>query len=467
MIGQTVGHYKILDRLGKGGMGEVYRAEDVTLKRQIALKVLPPDLAGSQQRLKRFRREAEVVASLNHPNIVVIHSVEEADGINFLTMELIEGKPLNRVIPAGGLPLDEYFEIAVPLADALSAAHEKGIVHRDLKPDNIMVNDRGTVKVLDFGLAKLASPEESIDSTNLPTETLTNQGQIQGTVPYMSPEQVRGREIDHQSDIFSLGVVLHEMATGRRLFRGESSADTVTAILTKEPKPISEVRPDLPFHLSRIISHSLVKEQDHRYQSTKDLRDELEGLKREVETGRIRTGSLSQEDVDIGQVGRRSRKWKIAGAVALVVLLAVVVAVVVRILTKPPTMTGDKVIAVLPFENLTGDPSQSYVGEGLAAGMITQLSEVSGLSVVGRSETWSLRDENLSARQVGKRLGVEMVVEGGLLAGEGVRANVTLTDAQTGLVLWSDNFVGDRTRLIELQKQMTRQVTRYLSITVS
>jgi serine/threonine protein kinase/tetratricopeptide (TPR) repeat protein len=461
MIGQTVGHYKILDRLGAGGMGEVYRAEDSVLKRQVALKVLPPEVAGSQERLKRFRREAELVASLNHPNIVVIYSVEEAESIRFLTMELIEGQPLNRVIPADGLPVEEYFDIAVPLADALSVAHEQGIVHRDLKPDNIMVSDRGVVKVLDFGLAKPSSPAEDFDSTNLPTETLTSEGKIQGTVPYMSPEQVRGLELDHQSDIFSLGIVLHEMATGRRLFHGESSADTVTAILTKEPDSVAEVRPELPFHLSRIISHCLVKNQAHRYQSTGDLRDELVGLKREVESGRIRTGSLSKTDIDSKDGQVRWGRWILAG----LLLVAVVTGLI--LLLPPPVETARAALAVMPFENLTGDPNRSYVGEGLSAGMITQLSEVRGLTVVGRSEAWSLRNEGLTSRQVGKRLGVEMVVEGGLLPSEGIRADITLTDARTGLVLWSESFVGDRSEIFEVEKQITQSLTQFLSIPLS
>ncbi len=462
MIGQTVGHYKILDRLGAGGMGEVYRAEDSVLKRQVALKVLPPEVAGSQERLKRFRREAELVASLNHSNIVVIYSVEEVDGIHFFTMELIEGRPLHRIIPADGLPVEEYFDIAVPLADALAVAHEQGVVHRDLKPDNIMVSDRGVVKVLDFGLAKPVSPAEDFDSTNLPTETLTSQGKIQGTVPYMSPEQVRGREIDHQSDIFSLGIVLHEMATGKRLFHGDSSADMVTAILTKEPDPVAEARPDLPFHLGRIISHCLVKDQSHRYQSTQDLRDELAGLKKEVESGRIRTGSLPGSGLDSEKTQAKWGKWIASG---LVLALAVVALI---LMFAPKAETADTAaIAVMPFENLTGDPGRSYVGEGLSAGLITQLSEVGKLSVVGRSEAWSLRNENLTARQIGKRLGVEMVIEGGLLPGPELRVDVALTDGRSGLVLWSESFVGGRAQIFEIEKQITRSLTKFLEIPLS
>jgi len=216
MVGQTLGHYKILELLGKGGMGEVYRAEDTTLDREVALKILPPELAESQERLDRFQREAKTLAALDHPNIVHIYTVEEADGVRFLTMHLVEGKQLSELIPKGGMSLDRIFDLAIPLADALATAHEKGVIHRDLKPANIMVTDEGRVKVLDFGLAKLQHDLHTPVATELPTEPLTEEGRIVGTMPYMSPEQLEGAEIDSRSDVFSLGVILYEMATGER-----------------------------------------------------------------------------------------------------------------------------------------------------------------------------------------------------------------------------------------------------------
>ncbi len=227
MIGQTIGHYKIVDKLGAGGMGEVYLAEDTTLKRQIALKVLPPSLAASQERLDRFQREAESLAALNHPNIVHVYTVEEDDGVHFLTMELVEGESLDQAIPPGGLSLDQFFDLAVPLADALSEAHEHGIVHRDLKPANIMLDQKGRPKILDFGLAKLRLPETPEDLSQLPTEAMTQEGRVLGTYPYMSPEQVEGKSVDHRSDIFSFGTVLYEMATGQRPFRGDKVSSLV------------------------------------------------------------------------------------------------------------------------------------------------------------------------------------------------------------------------------------------------
>ncbi|MGB5658410.1 MAG: serine/threonine-protein kinase, partial [Thermoanaerobaculia bacterium] len=215
MIGETLSHYRILDKLGKGGMGEVFLAEDTTLKRKVALKVLPPELATSQERLERFQREAESLASLNHPNIVTIHTVEEDGGVRFLTMEWVDGQTLAELVGKGGIPLERIFEIATPLADALAVAHSKGVVHRDLKPGNVMVTDDGRVKVLDFGLAKLLEEEPDLVATEMATEALTRDGIAMGTIPYMSPEQVQGKAVDHRSDIFSLGIVLYEMSTGK------------------------------------------------------------------------------------------------------------------------------------------------------------------------------------------------------------------------------------------------------------
>ena len=242
LIGQTLAHYRITAAIGAGGMGEVYRATDTKLGRDVALKVLPAEMASSPERLERFQREAKALAALDHPGIVTVYSVEEADGVHFLTMQLVEGQPLDRVVPEGGLAAPQILEIATALADALAAAHEKGIVHRDLKPANVMVTTDGRVKVLDFGLAKMtaAEPTDSSDS-QMPTDLRTREGVVMGTVPYMSPEQVSGLPLDHRTDIFSLGVLLYEMATGRRPFQGRSSAELASAILRDAPPALEEL----------------------------------------------------------------------------------------------------------------------------------------------------------------------------------------------------------------------------------
>ncbi|HVS03808.1 MAG TPA: serine/threonine-protein kinase, partial [Thermoanaerobaculia bacterium] len=336
MIGRTLSHYRITDKLGEGGMGEVYAAEDTTLGRRVALKVLPPEMATRPERLSRFRREAKAVAALNHPNIVTLYSVEEADGQTFLTMELVAGEPLARRIRPGGLPLAELLAIAMPLADALAAAHDGGITHRDLKPANVMVGPDGRLKVLDFGLAKLQEDSSAGDhqATAAMTAGLTAVGSVMGTMPYMSPEQAEGLAVDHRSDLFSFGIILYELATGERPFRGETSAQLVSSILRDRPRDVGQIRGDLPSHLSRILRRCLEKDPDRRYQGARDLRLELEELERLGGT---------------------------AGAKA------------------PPS------VAVLPFLNMSSDPEQDYFCEGIAEELINGLGRIENLRVASRT----------------------------------------------------------------------------------
>src|SRR5262245_21163983 len=295
--GQTLSHYRLIEKIGIGGMGVVYRALDTTLDRLVALKILPPEVTGDAERLERFRREAKAAAALNHPNIVTIHSVEEAGGVHYMTLELVEGRTLDVLIPKEGMAPERLFGIAIPLAAAVSAAHERGIVHRDLKPMNVMVTDAGVVKVLDFGLARLgrpgaaggtgvaAGPAGSGAFDSLPTMTATRQGQILGTIPYMSPEQVQGKPVDHRSDIFSLGIIIYEMAAGRRPFSGDNPAELASSILRDAPPPPTERRPDLPSLLGRVVRRCLEKDPARRYQTAQDVRIELEDLRAEMGAG--------------------------------------------------------------------------------------------------------------------------------------------------------------------------------------
>ena len=283
-VGPPLEKYKIDRQLSTGGMGTVYLAKDTTLHRQVAVKVLTPEWAGDPERFQRFQWEAQVLASLNHPNIVTIYSVEEENDVHFLTMELVEGKTLAELIPSVGLRLDRIFELAIPLADALNAAHQRGIIHRDLKPGNIMVGKDGRVKILDFGLAKqrddMHFPEDRSPGIDQP---ITRDGQMLGTVPYMSPEQVHGESVDHRTDIFSLGIILYEMATGHRPFQGRTWGDLASAILRDEPPSVTMLNLNLPRHLGRIIRHCLEKEPERRFQTALDLRNELE----ELQLGRV------------------------------------------------------------------------------------------------------------------------------------------------------------------------------------
>ncbi|HXV59460.1 MAG TPA: serine/threonine-protein kinase [Vicinamibacteria bacterium] len=280
MIGTLLAHYRITGSLGVGGMGEVYRARDTKLGRDMALKVLPAEMASDPNRIGRFSREARAVAALNHPNIVTLYSVEEAGGIHFLTMELVEGQALDALIPEAGVSLEQIFEIALPLVDAVSAAHEKGITHRDLKPANIMVTEKGRLKVLDFGLAKVFGlAKDDLHDDELVTEAQTREGLVMGTVPYMSPEQVQGKRVDQRTDIFSLGIILYEMACGCRPFRGASAAELISSILRDTPPDVMDSRTELPHGLARIVARCLEKNAQDRFQSARDLYDALQSLR--------------------------------------------------------------------------------------------------------------------------------------------------------------------------------------------
>jgi serine/threonine protein kinase len=355
MIGRTLAHYRIIAAIGAGGMGEVYRATDTKLGRDVALKVLPAEMAASPERLERFRREARAVAALNHPHIVTIYSVEEEGGVHFLTMELVEGQSLDHLIAGGGLPRERFLEIAGALADALAAAHDKGIVHRDLKPANIMVGGEGRVKVLDFGLARMrgAEAEESTGS-QLPTDLHTREGAVMGTAPYMSPEQVSGVPVDHRTDIFSLGVVLHEMATGTRPFGGPSAAALLSAILRDPPPAVAGVRPDLPRELDWLISRCLEKDRNLRTQSAREVRDSLAALRRQTSSDAAPRSSVSgsADRADAGSSQRRS-------------------------------------IVVLPFANLSADADNEYFSDGLTEEIIADLSKVKALRVISRTSASS------------------------------------------------------------------------------
>ena len=318
MIGTTLHHYRILRALGHGGMGEVYAAEDTKLHREVALKLLPPDMAADPERLQRFEREAQAVAALNHPNVVTIYAVEEAEGVHFLTMELVEGKTLTDLIPERGVPVPEFLKLSVPLADAIAAAHQRGIIHRDLKPANVMVTADGRVKVLDFGLAKLKLERlQPPDATTVTTGQLTMQHSILGTPAYMSPEQAQGQPVDHRTDIFSLGVVLYEMATGTRPFKGDSAVTILSSVIKDNPAPALEVNPSLPRELDRVIMHCLKKDPAHRYQSALDLRNDLEEAQQQAVTG---AGLLRVAGRILASSARRESRW-IAGLL-LVALMA-------------------------------------------------------------------------------------------------------------------------------------------------
>ena len=390
-------------------MGEVYRATDTKLGRDVALKVLPPDVASDPQRLARFQREARAVAALNHPNIVTLYSVEECDGVHFLTMELLEGQPLDRLIAASSLAVERIVEIASALADALIAAHEKGIVHRDLKPANVMVTHEGRVKVLDFGLAKDVGAATSSDAT-LTSAGRTQAGAVMGTLAYMSPEQVSGRLLDHRTDIFSLGVLLHEMATGRRPFDGTSSAEVVSSILRDTPPLVTDLRPDLPGDLARVIRRCLEKDPRFRVQTARDVSNEFRDLARLV------SGTASPA----------------------VTSTSLAVAPPASAATHPEEGFW---VAVLPFKYKGAEVELEALAEGITEEIVTGLSRFSYLRVIARTSTARYSSESGDIRTIGKELGARYVMEGSVRkAGAKVRIAAQLVDASSGAGLWAETY---------------------------
>jgi Tol biopolymer transport system component len=356
MIGNTLGHYEITAKLGSGGMGDVYRAHDTKLGRDVALKVLPSEAAGDLEHRKRFEREARAIASLKHPNIVTIHSVEEVEGTHFLTMELVEGATFATIIPKDGIPLEQFLEYSVAMADGMSRAHEQGITHRDLKPANVMLDADGSIKILDFGLAKLLEPDADLDADKTRMDGNTAEGMVLGTVAYMSPEQAQGEALDHRSDIFSLGVLFYEMITGARPFDGDNRVSTITSIMRDEPQPVHEVKGSLPRHLARIVKRCLAKQPTRRYQTALDLRNDLEELKGELESGEIlATGEMSAFRPD--EPARP--KWLVPTvALSAVVIVAAVVVFVMSQQGNAPTVATTPA-AVMEMVPITSDGTSS------------------------------------------------------------------------------------------------------------
>jgi serine/threonine protein kinase len=404
--GTKLGLYKIQSSLGAGGMGEVYRASDTKLGRDVALKVLPAEMARDSERLLRFRREAKTLAQLDHPNIVTIYSVEECEGVHFLTMQLIEGLPLDEVISQGGLPVDQIVEIAQALAEALAAAHEKGIVHRDMKPANVMISDRGRVKVLDFGLAKDTREADHGDTT-MTSNARTQVGAILGTPPYMSPEQVSGRMLDHRTDIFSLGVMLHEMATGKRPFTGVSSAELVSAILRDTPPSVTELRADLPSDLARIIRRCMEKDPRDRLQTARDVSNEFRDL--------VRQGLSPFSHVSAVHVS--------AVHVSAVQVSAAHVAASTSRVAPAPDSSSDRAdenfwVAVLPFKCLSGEAEAEMVTEGLTEDLTSGLSRFPYLRVISHNSAMAYKGRSADMRAVGRALGARYVLGGSVRQGQ-------------------------------------------------
>jgi eukaryotic-like serine/threonine-protein kinase len=463
--GERIAHYEILEEIGSGGMGEVYVATDTRLGRKVALKFLPPSLTADPQLRARFLREAQLASVLDHPNVCTIHEVGESAGKLFIAMQYVEGFTLKKLIGSRPLKLDALVSISLQVTDALAAAHDLGIVHRDIKPGNIIVTPKGQAKVLDFGLAKLTSSRGEAQESE---SELTRTGLVMGTPSYMSPEQARGERVDHRSDIFSLGVVVYEMATGEMPFSGKSQAETMNAVINEPHTPLAKLNQEIPEELSAVIDRALSKDPGDRYQSMGEMLLSLRQVGRAV--GLVGTGNSQAATIRYVPIVRRSdRRWlgamTLLGLTMLAGLALWFFSSSLRVAQPPARIQS---LAVLPMENLSGDAAQDYFAVGMTDALITDLAKISALKVISRDGVMQYKDTRKTMTDISRDLNVDAVVSGSVLrSGERVRISVQLIHAATNRNLWADSYERDLRDVLALQREVAGDIAGEIRIKLS